>query len=44
MELDLHKLQSSARIISRGCDTHNHRFATVSCEPVTLGNGSHAHQ
>ena len=44
MELDLHKLQVSARVISRDCDTHNRRFATASCEPVTLGNGSHAHQ
>ena len=44
MELHLHKLQVSARVISRGCDAHNRRFATVSCEAVTLGNDSHAHQ
>ncbi len=44
VEFHLHEVQGSVRIINNGCDAHNHRFATVSCEPISLGNGNHAHQ
>lgn len=42
-ELHLHEVQGSVRIVSSDCDAHNHRFATVSCEPIELGRGDHAH-
>lgn len=41
-ETHVHEVQGSVRIAGR--EPHNHRFATVSCEPVDLGNGRHAHQ
>lgn len=40
----LHEVQGSVKIAESRCDAHNHRFATVSCEPISLGNGHHAHQ
>ena len=43
-ELHLHEVQGSVKMMGRGSDAHNHRFATVSSEPVALKNGGHAHQ
>lgn len=44
VELHLHEVQGSVQIVSSGCDAHNHRFATVSSEPIVLANGTHVHQ
>lgn len=42
-DLHLHEVQGSVQIVSNGCECHNHRFATVSCEPIELTRGDHAH-
>lgn len=42
-EFHLHEVQGSVKIVGNGCEAHNHRFATVSCEPIDLGKGDHAH-
>lgn len=44
VELHLHEVQGSVMSVGNGCEAHNHRFATVSCEPIATGNGKHAHQ
>ena len=42
-DFHLHEVQGSVQSASCGCSSHNHRFATVSCEPVELNCGDHAH-
>ena len=42
VELHLHEVQGSVRV--DGAEAHNHRLATVSCEPIEIGNGNHVHQ
>lgn len=44
VEFHLHEVQGSVLNMGHGCDAHNHRFATVSCEPIATCNGNHAHQ
>jgi hypothetical protein len=44
VRLHLHEVQGSVKIAERKCEPHNHRFATISCEPIFLGNDDHAHQ
>lgn len=43
-ELHLHEVQGSVQVAGNSCEAHNHRFATVSCEPIELCNGGHAHR
>lgn len=42
-ETHVHEVQGSVRIVNNGCEAHNHRFATVTCEPVEHG-GEHTHK
>ena len=44
VEFHLHEVQGSVQVVGNECEGHNHRFATVSSEPVRLSNGNHAHQ
>ena len=44
VELHLHEVQGSVQSTGNDCYAHSHRFATVSCEPVTTCNGDHVHQ
>lgn len=39
----LHEVQGSVQVTGDSCESHNHRFATVSCEPIALKNGGHCH-
>lgn len=39
----LHEVQGSVQVVGDDCENHNHRFATVSCEPIAMKNGDHCH-
>lgn len=43
VEVHLHEVQGSVQSACECCSAHSHRFATVSCEPITLECGDHAH-
>lgn len=43
-EFHFHEIQGSVRVASNGFDAHNHRIAAMSCEPIELCNGGHAHR
>lgn len=43
-KVHLHEIQGSVRIFNNGCEAHNHRFATVSCEPIEGSGGDHVHK
>lgn len=39
----VHEVLGSVMIAEREEDAHNHRFATVSGEAISIGNGNHVH-
>jgi hypothetical protein len=43
-ELHVHEVQGSVQAAGERCAPHTHRFACVSCEPILLRDGRHAHK
>lgn len=43
-ELHVHEVQGSVQAAGERCSPHTHRFACVSCEPILLRDGRHAHK
>ena len=43
-ELHVHEAQGSTQAADERCAPHTHRFACVTCEPIMLRDGRHAHQ
>lgn len=43
-ELHVHEAQGSTQAAGERCALHTHRFASVTCEPVMLRDGRHAHK
>ena len=42
-ELHVHEAQGSVQAAGERCAPHTHRFACISCEPILLRDGRHAH-
>lgn len=40
----VHEVLGSVEIAEARSDPHNHRFATISSEPIPIGNGDHMHE
>ena len=43
-ELHVHEAQGSTQAAGDRCAPHTHRFACVTCEPIMLRDGRHAHK
>lgn len=43
-ELHVHEIQGSVQAAGERCAPHTHRFACVTCEPILLRDGRHAHR
>lgn len=40
----VHEVQGSVQIAERGCDAHNHRFASMTGKAIPANQGNHYHE